>query len=113
MVSSEKTNSKMFIFKFRIIRKKQILKQRLRLLEKMIKNSRCEQVRLVMTLLLAFLSLGAVLSPNRQVQKTGMAIAGTTFALSGIAGVALACHYRKLRKQDAYWEKQEQALERS
>ena len=99
--------------KRKLIRKKQITKQRLSILNKMIRNSRYEQVRCGLTVLLYLISVGCVFYPNRQVQKTGGVIGVTTAAVSCMAVFSLNRHYKKLQKQDAYWKKQEQVLERS
>ena len=99
--------------KQRIQTQKEIAQNRLVILKKMVKNNRYEKMRFFATFLLGFLSLGIVFHPNRQVQKTGAAIAGATFGVSAIAGLVLARHYKKLQEQDSYWKKQEQGLERS
>ncbi len=99
--------------KQRLIRKKQITKQRLAILTRMVKNSRYEQVRFGVTLLLYLISLGCFFHPSRQVQKTAVGVATTTIVVSEMIGFSLKRDYRKLQKQNAYWKQQEQSLERS
>ena len=94
-------------------KKLDVIKERKKVLEKLIQNDRYNIIRIGLFGLMIFASLGAIMSSNQQTRKIGKGVFWGSALTNIVVGTVLHRREKKLEKQDAYWLKKERELERS
>jgi hypothetical protein len=87
--------------------------QRIKIQKQIVNNQRQEKFLCRWTLILTLFSLGFVLDSNKQVQKTGLALAGTAFMANSAIVFFHSNNEKRLRKKESFWIKKANELERS
>ena len=94
-------------------KKLDVIKERKKVLEKLIRNNRYNIIRTGLFGLMMLASLGTIMSSNQQTRKIGCGVFWGSALTNIVVGTVFHRREKKLEKQDAYWLKKERELERS
>ena len=90
-----------------------VIKERKKILEKLIRNYRYNMIRTGLFGLLMLASFGAIMSSNQQTRKIGCCTLWASVVSNALAASFMDDREKKLKRQDVYWLKKERELERS
>ncbi|MGN0919891.1 MAG: hypothetical protein ACI4OR_03965 [Alphaproteobacteria bacterium] len=90
--------------------RKKNYEQQIEVNNKLIKNFKLDSMRSTAALVMSMACLGALLSPNRLVQKVGLIGAATTTMLNTAGIIALSNDKKKLEQKKAFLKQQEWSL---